>query len=300
MEFRSGAVHPGENVSEGWAIIKDDYWTFFAMTLVALIIVIVASLILGAINNLITFGIAGAFGVAAQNSETAGKVAAVLPQIISSIIGIFTNILVITISGSFYVGIYTALARKFAGGAADFSDLFSGFQKISQCFIVAVVLSLIQFVITLAALGVGVAVGVTAFGTGLITSNGQLNPQIFGGLFAVILGLFVVYLIVSIIIAALTTFIYPIIADKNLSGVEAVMLSIKSGFANIGGLILLILLLGLMSLGGAILCLVGVLFVAPVLAASVFSAFRNVFPATNEFRNYDPPSPPNFGNQSAY
>jgi len=300
MEFRSGVISPGENVSEGWEIIKDDYWTFFAMTLVALIAVIAASLILGTITNLITFGITKAFGIAAQNSDTAGKFALFIPQLISSIIGTFTNVIIITISGAFYTGIYTALSRKFSGGGTDFSDLFSGFQKLFPCFIVAVVMSVFQFVITVIGLGIGVAVGVTAFGTGIFTSEGQLNPAIFGSFFAIIAALFIVYLIISIIVAALTIFVYPIIADKNLSGGEAILLSIKSGFANIGGLILLILLLGLMSFGGALLCLVGALFVAPILAAAVFSAFRKVFPSTNESYNYEPPSPPTFGNQSGY
>lgn len=300
MEFKSGAVRPGENVSEGWELIKDDYWTFFAMTLVAFIIVIGASLLFGTINNLITLVITKAFGIASQNSGTAGKIAAVLPQIISSIIGIFTNIIVITVSGALYTGIYTALSRKFSGGSADFSLLFSGFKKLFPCFIFAVAMSLFQFIITVIGLGIGATVGITAFGSGILTPDGQLNPAIFGGFFAVILALVVLYIIVSIIISALTTFVYPIIAEKNLSGGEAILLSVRSSFANFGGLILLLLLLGLMSLGGVLLCGIGIFFVAPVLAAAVFSAFRNVFPAARETYNYEPPSPPTFDNRAAY
>jgi hypothetical protein len=300
MEYKSGAVRPVESISEGWNIIKDSYWTFFLMTLVAIIIMFVASLILGGINNAITYVIAAALGGAAQNSGDAGRVsAAIIPQIISLVISVFTNIIVLTLIGSMYCGIYTALSRKADGGTADFGDLFAGFQKIMPCFIVSAVLSTVQFFIGIITLLGGAAVGISAFGAGIV-KDGKLNPAIFGGLFLVIIVFVVVSLIVNLIIAALTTFVFPLIATHELSGGQALLLSVKSGFANIGGIILLLILLGLMALAGMLLCIVGVLFVAPVLTAAIFAAFRGVFGKTDDFRRYSPPSPPSFGNQPQF
>lgn len=299
MEYKSGAVHPGENVSEGWNLIKDSYWTFFGMTLVAMIILIVAGLILGTINNLITLAVSGAFGVATQNSGDVGKMsAAIVPQLISVVISFFTNIILLTFSGALFCGIYSALARKADTGVADFSDLFSRFQKLMPCLIAAVIVSLIQFAVNIALLLGGAAIGVSALGLGgLMNGDGQGNPAAVGGLFAIILGFLLAYIVINIIVSALTTFIYPLLAERNLSGMEAVTLSFKGGFANIGGMILLLILLALMSLGGFLVFCFGIFFVIPVVVAAIFSAFRNVFGKTSDFRQYNPPSPPVFNDQ---
>ena len=302
MEFQSGAVRPVESISEGWNLIKNNYWTFFLMILVAVVILIAVSFVLGLINNLIALGIAAALGVATTNSGDAVKISAsIAPQLISMVISIFTNIIVITLSGAFFCGIYTALARQSSSGIAEFGDLFAGFQKIQACFIYSLVMSVIQFVIGLVVLLTGSAIGVSAAGLlSTLIKDGKLNPAVFGGLFLVILIFVVISLVINLIISALTAFVYPLIAERNLSGGEALLLSAKSGLANIGGLILLLILLGLMGIGGLVLCLVGFLFVAPVLSAAMFAAYQSVFGRTGGFYQQNPPPPPNFGNQRAY
>ncbi|CAN5656739.1 hypothetical protein BH20ACI4_BH20ACI4_03480 [soil metagenome] len=301
MEYQSGAVSPVGSISEGWNIIKDNYWLFFGMTLVAIVILIIAALILGLVNNLITFAVATAFGIAAQGTGDVGQVsAAIVPQLISMVISIFTNIIVLTISGALFCGIYSALSRQANTNTAEFGDLFSGFQKIMPCLIVAVIMSIVQFAISLVFLIGGAALGVSAIGAGMLTRDGQLNPAIFGSLFLVILVVVVLYIVVNLIISTLTAFVYPLIAERNLSGGEAVLLSIKGGLSNIFGMILLFILLFLMSIGGALLCLVGVFFVAPIMSASIFAAFRSVFGKPQDNRQYTPPAPPVFGQQPGY
>lgn len=301
MEFQSGAVRPVGSIEDGWKIIKDDYWTFFGMSLVAIVILLVAAFILGLINNGITFAVSTVLGITTSNAGDAAKIsAAIAPQLISMVISLFTNIIVVAVWGAFLCGIYAALSRKVNSGVAEFGDLFSGFQKFLPCLIVAAVLSVIQFVIGLGTLLVGAALGFSAFGAGMLTKNGQLNPAIFGGLFLVILVFVIFTIVVNLIISALTTFVYPLIAERNLSGGQALMLSIKSGFSNIGGLILLLLLLGLISLGGALACCIGIFFVAPIIPAALFAAYQSVFGRTQGFRQHVPPPPPIFNNQPGY
>ncbi len=38
IEFKTGVIRPVECMKEGWELIKDQYWLFFAITLVGLII----------------------------------------------------------------------------------------------------------------------------------------------------------------------------------------------------------------------------------------------------------------------
>lgn len=301
MEFQSGAVRPIGSIEEGWNIIKNDYWTFFSMTLVAIIILFVAAIILGFINNLITLGISTALGVATMNSGDVGKFsAAVLPQLISMVISIFTNIIIVTVSGALFCGIYKALSRKVTSGVTEFGDLFAGFQNFQPCLIVAIVMSLVQFIISAVMLFGGAAAGVSAFGLGMLTKNGQLNPAVFGGLFLVVLVFVVFMIVINLFISVLTTFAYPLISERNLSGGQALLLSAKSGLANIGGLILLLILLGLMAVGGVLVCCVGIFFVAPVLSAALFAAYQSVFGRTQDFYQHTPPPPPIFSNQQGY
>ena len=301
MEFQSGAVRPIGSIEEGWNIIKTNYWTFFLMTLIAFIILFVVAIILGLINNGITFAISTALGIATKDAGDAGKIsAAIIPELISAFISIFTNIIVLTISGALFCGIYSALSRQASSETADVGDLFSGFQKIQPCLIVAIVMSVIQFVINLVLLLGGAAAGVSLIGMNVLTRDGQINPAVFGGLFLVILAFAAVYIVVNLVISALTAFVYPLIGIRNLSGGQALMTSIKSGFANIGGIILLLILLGLMGAGGALACCIGFFFVAPILSASLFAAFQSVFGRTSNYYQNTPPPPPIFGNQPGY
>jgi hypothetical protein len=305
MNYQSGAVRPIGSIQEGWEIIKNDYWTYVLMMLVFGVVLIVISLILGAINGVITNLLAAGLGAATTNSGDAARAsAAILPQVIGQIVSFFTNIALVTLSGALLCGVYESLSRlSNGGGRADFGDLFSGFDHLQACFIYAVVISVVQFVIAIVTLVIAAAIGVGAIGMGLgsmITRDGQINPAIFGGLFLVILAFVGVSIVLNLIISALTAFVYPLIAERNLSGGEALMTSIKSGLSNIGGLILLMLLLFLMILGGVFACFIGVLFVSPIMVASLFAAYQSVFGRTQGFQNYNPPPPPNFSNQPGY
>jgi uncharacterized membrane protein len=104
-----------------------------------------------------------------------------------------------------------------------------------------------------------------------------------------------IMLIVQMIYAVLTTFVYPLIAEREISGIDATLLSLRAGLSNLGGLILLFILLGLMMFAGALLCLIGVIFVGPLIYASNYAAFRSVFPSERSIRNEMPPPPPTWG-----
>ncbi len=293
MDYQSGAVSPVGSIEKGWGIIKDDYWVFVGMTVVAFIITLIVAFILGLINTVITTVISGILGFASSNAGDAAKItASIAPQIISMVISLFTNILVLTVSGVFFCGIYSALAKKVNTGVADFGELFSGTSKIVPCLTFAAVMSLIQFIINIVVLVIGVAAGVGAIGLATMGKNGSFNPAALGGLLFLVLGLFLATLVVNLIISVLTTFVYPLIADKNLSGIEALTLSIRAGMSNFGGIFLLLLLVGLMLIGGAFACLIGIIFVAPIASASLFAAYQSVFGNSGGGFRQTPPPPP--------
>ena len=127
MNYQSGAVRPIGSIQEGWDLIKNDYWTYVLMCLVFGVILIVVSLILGAINGVITNLLAAGLGAATTNAGDAAKAsAAILPQVIGQIVSFFTNIALVTLSGALLCGVYESLSRlSNSGTILPFSPQFS-------------------------------------------------------------------------------------------------------------------------------------------------------------------------------
>jgi uncharacterized membrane protein len=299
MEIQSNAVKPVGSIEEGWNIIKDDYWIFFLMSLVFIVIVIAVGFLVGLIQNGISAGITMAIG-AVKPEGNAATVAMVVPQLISLTIGIFTNILVATLTGILMCGFMKALSRKVQTGVVDFGDLFSGFDKFQPCLIYSVILSLIQYVIGIGAIVIGVVFGVTLSAESFL-KDGKFNPAIFKDLIGIFILIIIAAIIINLIITICMAFVYPLIAERNMSGLEAISNSVRGGLSNILPLIGFFILQILMAFGGALLCLVGVLFVAPLLYASTFAAYRQVFGGPEgSFMNHQPPPPPIFNNQPSY
>ena len=302
MEFQSGAVRPIGSIEQGWSLIKDNYWMFVLMVLVMAVIYLVVAFILGLISGAITTALAAVLGIATHNSgDVARMSASVFPQIVSLVINIFTNIILFTILGVLMCGIYKGMSRVATGGAADFGDLFSEFDKIQQCLIVAVIMSVIDFVIGIIIVLIAAAIGVSAVGImGLILKDGRPDMAVLSGVLIALLPIILISLLIGLIIRVITEFIFPLIADRNASGGEAFTLSVKAGFANFFGLAGLIIVQLLMLIAGAFACLIGMLFVAPIIFASIFAAYQSVFGrATGNYQS-TPPPPPVFGNQPGY
>ena len=91
-------------------------------------------------------------------------------------------------------------------------------------------------------------------------------------------GLYFSILFVSIVVGTFFVFAYPLIVDHDLSGYEAILLSAKAVFGNLGGMFGLMALSTLLSLLGMLACYVGAIFVLPLSFAMVTIAYDQVFP----------------------
>jgi uncharacterized membrane protein len=109
-------------------------------------------------------------------------------------------------------------------------------------------------------------------------------------------GLFWVVMIFVIIIVSIGfTFAYPLIVDRRLQGFDAVKLSFKAAMANFWRLLAMVILTSLMSIGGILLCYVGVFLVLPISYAAIALAYEQVFGLGNITESSNlPPPPPTF------
>jgi uncharacterized membrane protein len=112
----------------------------------------------------------------------------------------------------------------------------------------------------------------------------------FFGVFAVV---WLVIMLLLIVLSVVFTFAYPLIVDRRLKGFDAVKLSIRAGFANFWRLLGMLILTGLLSFAGLLLCYVGIFLVMPISFAAIAAAYEQVF-GLSEVQSNLPPPPPSF------
>lgn len=234
IEFKTGVIRPVECMKEGWELIKDQYWLFFGITFVGMLIA-----------GLIPLGLG---------------------------------------LGAMFCGIYFAIYKKTQGSPVEFGDLFKGFDYFLPSLVATVILIIPAFISVFFIYGTMIAFFVSA-----IDASGRVDESVMWALFGT---LFVEGVIISLIIScihALLMFSYPLIVDKKLGGLDAFKLSAKAVWANLSGVVGIILVEFVLGLLGYIALGIGLYFVLPIMFAGVFVAYRKVFPET---RNFETPPPP--------
>jgi len=111
-----------------------------------------------------------------------------------------------------------------------------------------------------------------------------------------IAGVLVFELIAAIVMVSFHTlllFAFPLVADRGLSGIDAIKLSIKAVWQNLAGMA------GLLGVGMVIamvsylaLC-IGVYFAMPIIIMGQAVAYRKIFPALPG-APFDPPAPSSY------
>jgi hypothetical protein len=244
-DFKVGVIKPVECFKEGWELIKDEYWLFFGITLVGML----------------------------------------LGGIIPLALGI----------GAMYCGIYHCLLRKMDRQPLEFGDLFKGFNWFLPGLMAMLILivPIIIFVI----ISYGSIFGIL-FSS--MDKSGKINESAIVALYGVVFGESLVFALISGCIHAFIMFAFPLIVDKNLSGFDAFKLSAKAAWANLSGVVGLILCQFALGFVGSLACGIGVYFVLPISFAGIAIAYRKVFPPLNPNNFNNPPSPSAFRGAGNY
>jgi hypothetical protein len=199
----------------------------------------------------------------------------------------------IILIGPMMVGIYLCLFRRMRGEPVEFGNLFKGFDYFAQG-LIAALLQMIPMVIVIVPLYLVMFV----FMITMMPRGRHVDPDA-GATFAfAFLGFYVIFflviMLVSVVVHTFFFFTFPLIADRNLSGVDAVRLSFKAARANLGGILGLTLLTAGMGILGVCACYVGALLVMPISFTSYAVAFRRVFPEMSQNFASPPPPPANW------
>lgn len=194
--------------------------------------------------------------------------------------------------GPMMCGMYMALFQTRRGQPIEFGLLFKGFDVFGNA-VVATLLHMIPIIIVVIPTYILFYIGM--FGVMATTSsrNGEPNPGALLGFFGVFAIVWLVIMVLLIVLSVVFTFAYPLIVDRRLSGLDAVKLSVRAGFGNFWRLLGMLLLTGLLSFGGLLLCYIGIFLVLPISLAAISVAYEQVFGLSDLQPNLPPP-PPSF------
>ncbi len=192
--------------------------------------------------------------------------------------------------GPLMVGIYYVYLRQIRGEQIEIGMMFKGFSK----FLPAMVIGLIVLFPSIIARIYDTAFQIAEFAA--IYNPNELTAGLLMAVWLISIGLKSVILVATVIINILLMFSFPLLFEREMGLMDTMKLSAKAGWANAGGLFLLLLLNGLIIIAGALACLVGLLFAIPLVFASNAVAYRKVFPEEGP-QNFAPPQPDQYAFQ---
>ncbi len=209
-------------------------------------------------------------------------------------VGVFISSAVpIVLIGPMMVGIYLCLFRRMRGEPVEFGMLFKGFDHFAQGLIAALLQMIPMVIVMVPAYIIMFVLMMTSMPRG-----GRMDPEQSSRFVFTFLGFELVFILVIVTVGVVVTtfflFAFPLIADRNLSGVEATKLSIKAARANLGGVLGLILVNVGLGLLGVLACYVGAFLIAPISLTSYAVAYRRVFPEVSQTFASPPPPPANW------
>jgi uncharacterized membrane protein len=210
-------------------------------------------------------------------------------------VGIFVGGAVpLVLIGPMMVGIYMCFFQRMRGEPVDFGLLFKGFDQFAQSLIAALIQMIPMVVIMVPFYIIMFVLMMTSMPRG----GGRMDPDASSRFMFTFFGFEAVFILamiaVGIAVNVFFMFAFPLIADRGLSGLEAIKLSIKAGKANFGSILGLLLLNAAIGLLGVLACYVGVFFIMPISLASYAVAYRRVFPALSQNFASPPPPPANW------
>lgn len=260
-EFYPGAINAGDCVSNGWNLIKPNYWLYF--------------------------------GIAALIALTG---------IVLSCISFISILFQIFVVPPIMVGVFYVFFRAMRGEPVDFGMFFKGFEKYVPAMVVGLINSIPQVILIILSLALNlgsfaaqIIQGAGRGGQSNFVSDNNAAPLIAGSILIVIVIVSIVYLLFSIAWGITFFFALPILAEKDIGAIDAIKLSARAGWSNVGGIIVLAIFEGLIVFVGALAICVGVLFVLPVVFAANAFAYRQVFPLIEQNFNMNPPPPTAYG-----
>ncbi len=176
--------------------------------------------------------------------------------------------------GPMMCGLFLTFFKIRRGEPIEFGTLFKGFDYFGQ----SVIATLIHVIPILIIVVPAYILFYVFFMVAMVAQGG--NEPNGAAMIGVMLIFFLFWLVVIVIIMIISigfTFVYPLIVDRGLQGLDAVKLSFKAAMANFWGLLGLVMVNLVLGIVGMLLCIIGVYFVIPITYSALAVAYEQVF-----------------------
>lgn len=194
--------------------------------------------------------------------------------------------------GPMMCGLFLTFFALRRGEPVEFGLLFKGFEYFGQ----SVIATLLHVIPLMAIVIPSYIVFYVFFMVAIVAQGGREQGGLGVLVMFVLIALFwLVVLAVVMFVSIGFMFVYPLIVDRGLQGIDAVKLSFRAAMANFWGLLGLLFLNFLVSIGGLLLCIVGVYLVIPITYSAIAVAYEQVFGLRQgPLAPNTPPPPPVF------
>lgn len=193
--------------------------------------------------------------------------------------------------GTMICGIFYCYFQKIDGKPVQFEDLFKGF---SSYLIPGLIVTIFIVVPMIVVYGLIYAPFIAAAIMGSRMSESELMTLIGGALLVDF-----IFIVLMVCLHTLLMFSFPLIVDRNLSGIQAMKTSAKAVWKNLKGVAGLWVVSFAINLVGMMLFCIGIYFTIPILIAGNIVAYRKVFPRLSE-QNFNPPPPDAYRGTGSY
>ena len=182
----------------------------------------------------------------------------------------------------------------------EFGMMFKGFEKFVPLMVIGLIQSIpavigqvIRFSVDMGQLGINAGRGSGDFDFFMASDQ---DVAIASGIMIVAVVVAIVFIIFAILWWMIFFFAIPLAMEHDLGAIDAIKLSAQASMANIGGLIVMMILSFLVALLGVLLCGIGVILISmPIIYIANAFVYRQVFPFVDQQFNMTPPPPASYG-----
>lgn len=182
---------------------------------------------------------------------------------------VIASLLPVVLIGPMMCGIYLALLAKIDGGRTDLNLLFKGFEKFLSSLLLTIIIVGPFFAMLIA-----VYIPMTA----MALAGERMGQEELLYFVAVLIGVELVLGTIMVCIHSLLIFAYPLIAERNMSALQAIRLSSRASWHNLGGITGMLAVAFVLSAAGSLMLCVGIYLTLPIVMAASAVAYRKVFP----------------------
>jgi uncharacterized membrane protein len=180
--------------------------------------------------------------------------------------------------GPMLIGIYLCFLHRQAGRQVEFGTLFKGFDQFGEGLIAYLIMVGFSIVASMVTVGLFVVIGLAAWALIAGTMEGDAAVGVGLGLAVLIYILFfVVLVVISVLINVPFVFAFQLIADRKLSGMEAIKQSWAGVKLNLGGIVWYMLVNYFLMMLAAMACYIPAILLMPVSLGGMFLLYSDIY-----------------------